>query len=138
MLFSSEFYYISFDYCVTFLSCFQRISLTFLYIKSWGRNQNGQLGLGNTEDSLVPRKIQAFEVRVPIYSSSGIMLMSFSCHGSFLNSPKYNVLHNFVHLRNLVFLKIRVLLVKGPHLVEKLPAYNLNTLCRDCGDCTFM
>ncbi|WZY79692.1 ultraviolet-B receptor UVR8 [Brassica napus] len=30
-------------------------------VQSWGRNQNGQLGLGNTEDSLVPQKIQAFE-----------------------------------------------------------------------------
>ncbi|KAF2536959.1 hypothetical protein F2Q68_00019006 [Brassica cretica] len=30
-------------------------------VQSWGRNQNGQLGLGDTEDSLVPRKIQAFE-----------------------------------------------------------------------------
>ncbi|KAJ7294855.1 hypothetical protein O6H91_Y228400 [Diphasiastrum complanatum] len=29
---------------------------------SWGRNQNGQLGLGNTEDSLLPQKILAFEV----------------------------------------------------------------------------
>ncbi|KZV19031.1 hypothetical protein F511_08459, partial [Dorcoceras hygrometricum] len=28
---------------------------------SWGRNQNGQLGLGNTEDSLVPRKVEAFQ-----------------------------------------------------------------------------
>ncbi|KAG5393982.1 hypothetical protein IGI04_023945 [Brassica rapa subsp. trilocularis] len=30
-------------------------------VQSWGRNQNGQLGLGDTEDSLVPKKIQAFE-----------------------------------------------------------------------------
>ncbi|EPS71760.1 hypothetical protein M569_02995, partial [Genlisea aurea] len=30
-------------------------------VQSWGRNQNGQLGLGNTEDSLVPRKIESFE-----------------------------------------------------------------------------
>uniref|UniRef100_J3LY24 RCC1-like domain-containing protein n=1 Tax=Oryza brachyantha TaxID=4533 RepID=J3LY24_ORYBR len=29
--------------------------------ESWGRNQNGQLGLGTTEDSLLPQKIQAFE-----------------------------------------------------------------------------
>ncbi|CAM8881824.1 unnamed protein product [Rhodiola kirilowii] len=28
---------------------------------SWGRNQNGQLGLGTSEDSLVPQKIQAFQ-----------------------------------------------------------------------------
>ncbi|CAL9191540.1 unnamed protein product [Musa hybrid cultivar] len=28
---------------------------------SWGRNQNGQLGLGTTDDSLVPQKIQAFQ-----------------------------------------------------------------------------
>uniref|UniRef100_A0A6N2MBS6 Aminotransferase class I/classII large domain-containing protein n=1 Tax=Salix viminalis TaxID=40686 RepID=A0A6N2MBS6_SALVM len=27
----------------------------------WGRNQNGQLGLGTIEDSLVPQKIQAFQ-----------------------------------------------------------------------------
>ncbi|XP_020245605.1 ultraviolet-B receptor UVR8-like, partial [Asparagus officinalis] len=30
-------------------------------VRSWGRNQNGQLGLGTTEDSLIPQKIQAFE-----------------------------------------------------------------------------
>ncbi|KAL0343235.1 UNVERIFIED_CONTAM: Ultraviolet-B receptor UVR8 [Sesamum angustifolium] len=30
-------------------------------VQSWGRNQNGQLGLGNIEDSLVPRKIEAFQ-----------------------------------------------------------------------------
>ncbi|KAK3144729.1 hypothetical protein QOZ80_4AG0317040 [Eleusine coracana subsp. coracana] len=30
-------------------------------VHSWGRNQNGQLGLGTTEDSLLPQKIQAFE-----------------------------------------------------------------------------
>lgn len=30
-------------------------------VVSWGRNQNGQLGLGTSEDSLVPQKIQAFE-----------------------------------------------------------------------------
>ncbi|KAL0378192.1 UNVERIFIED_CONTAM: Ultraviolet-B receptor UVR8, partial [Sesamum radiatum] len=30
-------------------------------VQSWGRNQNGQLGLGSTEDSLVPRKIEAFQ-----------------------------------------------------------------------------
>ncbi|KAJ4951449.1 hypothetical protein NE237_028281 [Protea cynaroides] len=30
-------------------------------VQSWGRNQNGQLGLGHTEDSLVPQKIQAFQ-----------------------------------------------------------------------------
>uniref|UniRef100_A0A0E0DEH5 RCC1-like domain-containing protein n=1 Tax=Oryza meridionalis TaxID=40149 RepID=A0A0E0DEH5_9ORYZ len=30
-------------------------------VQSWGRNQNGQLGLGTTEDSLLPQKIQAFE-----------------------------------------------------------------------------
>ncbi|XP_064956129.1 ultraviolet-B receptor UVR8-like isoform X2 [Musa acuminata AAA Group] len=29
-------------------------------VQSWGRNQNGQLGLGTTEDSLIPQKIQAF------------------------------------------------------------------------------
>ncbi|ERN08779.1 ultraviolet-B receptor UVR8 [Amborella trichopoda] len=30
-------------------------------VQSWGRNQNGQLGLGHTEDSLVPQRIQAFQ-----------------------------------------------------------------------------
>uniref|UniRef100_A0A5B7BRW3 Putative ultraviolet-B receptor UVR8 n=1 Tax=Davidia involucrata TaxID=16924 RepID=A0A5B7BRW3_DAVIN len=30
-------------------------------VQSWGRNQNGQLGLGTTEDSLVPQKIAAFQ-----------------------------------------------------------------------------
>ncbi|VAI56238.1 unnamed protein product [Triticum turgidum subsp. durum] len=30
-------------------------------VHSWGRNQNGQLGLGNNEDSLLPQKIKAFE-----------------------------------------------------------------------------
>uniref|UniRef100_A0A6N2L7V6 Aminotransferase class I/classII large domain-containing protein n=1 Tax=Salix viminalis TaxID=40686 RepID=A0A6N2L7V6_SALVM len=35
--------------------------LTLLHLQSWGRNQNGQLGLGTTEDSLVPQKIQAFQ-----------------------------------------------------------------------------
>ncbi|PNX79082.1 putative E3 ubiquitin-protein ligase HERC1-like protein, partial [Trifolium pratense] len=30
-------------------------------VQSWGRNQNGQLGLGTVEDSLVPQKIQTFQ-----------------------------------------------------------------------------
>ncbi|PSS26592.1 Ultraviolet-B receptor like [Actinidia chinensis var. chinensis] len=30
-------------------------------VQSWGRNQNGQLGLGTTEDSPVPQKIDAFQ-----------------------------------------------------------------------------
>ncbi|KAA8547038.1 hypothetical protein F0562_003467 [Nyssa sinensis] len=30
-------------------------------VQSWGRNQNGQLGLGTTEDSLVPQKIASFQ-----------------------------------------------------------------------------
>lgn len=30
-------------------------------VHSWGRNQNGQLGLGHTEDVLVPNKVAAFE-----------------------------------------------------------------------------
>ncbi|XP_028771495.1 ultraviolet-B receptor UVR8-like [Neltuma alba] len=34
-------------------------------VQSWGRNQNGQLGLGTAEDSLVPQKIQTFQ-GVPI------------------------------------------------------------------------
>uniref|UniRef100_M8BZS0 Uncharacterized protein n=1 Tax=Aegilops tauschii TaxID=37682 RepID=M8BZS0_AEGTA len=32
-------------------------------VHSWGRNQNGQLGLGNNEDSLLPQKIKAFEFK---------------------------------------------------------------------------
>uniref|UniRef100_A0A0D9VH12 RCC1-like domain-containing protein n=1 Tax=Leersia perrieri TaxID=77586 RepID=A0A0D9VH12_9ORYZ len=40
------------------------------HVHSWGRNQNGQLGLGNTEDSLLPQKIQAFEgVRVKMIAA---------------------------------------------------------------------
>uniref|UniRef100_A0A6N2LMR8 Aminotransferase class I/classII large domain-containing protein n=1 Tax=Salix viminalis TaxID=40686 RepID=A0A6N2LMR8_SALVM len=31
------------------------------FLQFWGRNQNGQLGLGTTEDFLVPQKIQAFQ-----------------------------------------------------------------------------
>ncbi|XP_057419366.1 ultraviolet-B receptor UVR8-like [Lotus japonicus] len=34
-------------------------------VLSWGRNQNGELGLGTTDDSLVPQKIGTFE-GVPI------------------------------------------------------------------------
>ncbi|XP_071722519.1 ultraviolet-B receptor UVR8-like [Rutidosis leptorrhynchoides] len=34
-------------------------------VLSWGRNQNGQLGLGTSEDSPVPQKIQSFQ-GVPI------------------------------------------------------------------------
>ncbi|KAI4385198.1 hypothetical protein MLD38_003251 [Melastoma candidum] len=30
-------------------------------VHSWGRNQNGQLGLGSTEDSLLPQNINAFK-----------------------------------------------------------------------------
>nr|QEM23329.1 UV resistance locus 8 [Colobanthus quitensis] len=30
-------------------------------VSSWGRNQNGQLGLNTTEDSLIPQKIQTFQ-----------------------------------------------------------------------------
>ncbi|KAM0004544.1 putative regulator of chromosome condensation 1/beta-lactamase-inhibitor protein II [Helianthus debilis subsp. tardiflorus] len=30
-------------------------------VQIWGRNQNGQLGLGTTEDSHVPQKIEAFQ-----------------------------------------------------------------------------
>ncbi|KAG8482491.1 hypothetical protein CXB51_024451 [Gossypium anomalum] len=32
-----------------------------LEVAGWGRNQNGQLGLGTTEDSPVPQKIKAFQ-----------------------------------------------------------------------------
>lgn len=46
---------------------------------SWGRNQNGQLGLGTTEDSLVPQNIEAFQVStVKIYEwDSAQLLPSF-------------------------------------------------------------
>lgn len=32
---------------------------------SWGRNQNGQLGIGTTEDALVPTEISSLKVCVP-------------------------------------------------------------------------
>ena len=38
-----------------------RRSLLWLWF-SWGRNQNGQLGLGTNEDASVPQKVRAFEV----------------------------------------------------------------------------
>ncbi|XP_050205495.1 ultraviolet-B receptor UVR8 [Mercurialis annua] len=39
-------------------------------VQSWGRNQNGQLGLGTIEDSLVPQKIQAFQgVRIKMVAA---------------------------------------------------------------------
>uniref|UniRef100_A0A6N2MBV8 Aminotransferase class I/classII large domain-containing protein n=1 Tax=Salix viminalis TaxID=40686 RepID=A0A6N2MBV8_SALVM len=41
------------------------------YRASWGRNQNGQLGLGTIEDSLVPQKIQAFQVLLVEGSDTG-------------------------------------------------------------------
>ncbi|KAG9131684.1 hypothetical protein Leryth_009413 [Lithospermum erythrorhizon] len=31
------------------------------HLRSWGRNQNGQLGLGTTEDCLIPQSIEAFQ-----------------------------------------------------------------------------
>ncbi|KAL9248146.1 hypothetical protein vseg_021502 [Gypsophila vaccaria] len=34
-------------------------------VMSWGRNQNGQLGLNTTEDSLIPQKIQTFQ-EIPV------------------------------------------------------------------------
>lgn len=41
---------------------FFRILILLLLKCSWGRNQNGQLGIRTTEDSLVPQKIKAFQV----------------------------------------------------------------------------
>ncbi|PHU17924.1 Ultraviolet-B receptor UVR8 [Capsicum chinense] len=45
-------------------------------VQSWGRNQNGQLGLGTTEDSLVPRKIEAFKVGLGTTNSSVAFLVT--------------------------------------------------------------
>ncbi|KAL0449881.1 UNVERIFIED_CONTAM: Ultraviolet-B receptor UVR8 [Sesamum latifolium] len=41
-------------------------------VQSWGRNQNGQLGLGNMEDSLVPRKIEAFQKMASFMVGAGV------------------------------------------------------------------
>eukprot|EP00897_Mesotaenium_endlicherianum_P004127 jgi/Mesen1/3742/ME000204S03010 len=39
-------------------------------VYSWGRNQNGQLGLGHNEDSLVPQKVQSFDgIRVKMLAA---------------------------------------------------------------------
>ncbi|RVX21428.1 Ultraviolet-B receptor UVR8 [Vitis vinifera] len=47
-------------------------------VQSWGRNQNGQLGLGTTEDSLVPQKIQAFQsISYYLYSHGDKLLHDF-------------------------------------------------------------
>lgn len=51
---------------------------------SWGRNQNGQLGLGHTDDVLVPNKVAAFEV---CHSSS--FMLSFSLNRDFTYMTKY-------------------------------------------------
>lgn len=72
------------------LSCFPTYLFDFC-LYSWGRNQNGQLGLGDTEDSLVPQKIQAFEVCITKYSSN----IFFRC--SFLNLPN-TMLQNWVNV----------------------------------------
>ncbi|KAK4772652.1 hypothetical protein SAY86_014427 [Trapa natans] len=39
-------------------------------VQSWGRNQNGQLGLGTVEDSLLPQKMHAFKgVRIKMVAA---------------------------------------------------------------------
>nr|GMD52322.1 ultraviolet-B receptor UVR8-like [Ipomoea batatas] len=53
---------------------------------SWGRNQNGQLGLGTIEDSLVPHKIETFQ-GVPVK-----MVVAGAKHTwlkNFMHEPEY-------------------------------------------------
>ena len=49
------------------ISVLMGVYLGICLVFSWGRNQNGQLGLGHTEDVLVPCKVAAFEVCISFF-----------------------------------------------------------------------
>ncbi|XP_042494546.1 ultraviolet-B receptor UVR8-like isoform X7 [Macadamia integrifolia] len=62
-------------------------------VQSWGRNQNGQLGLGHSEDSLFPQKVEAFQGQnmvlvacgwrhtIAVSSSGGLYTYGWSKYG---------------------------------------------------------